>query len=286
MTRVTTFLMLGLALSAIGCSSDEKSGGTKPGTGGSNGTGGSDSGVGTGGGVNFSAKTVEFVPGAITHESPLAGVEACIVSTAGARDLSIPCATSDANGEFTLTGLAPGNFLISCEKAQYERVITAVSMGTIDIGVDISGIRMVPLLADGGTPVLAWDPSVQQDPTKGSLSVFAMSFFAAPDAGRASPFLHFTFGVTFAITPTGGHDGPYYADRNESWVSGATTTAGGPGASFLTLDPGEYTITATHGTMTCRSTSGGRFGWWQDDGTSKAGVVAGAATVGIGFNCD
>lgn len=284
MTRLTSFLVLGFALSIIGCSSDEKKG-TNLGTGGATGTGGSGSGGTTSRTVSFSTKAVSFVPGSVTQEPPLPGVVTCVVDNTGASDPSIPCVTSDANGEFTLTGLATNTpILLSSEKEQYQPVITAVRMGPIDMGIDPAGIRMIPLLADGGAPVLGWDPSVQRDPAKGSLTAFAISLIQTPEAGIAAPQNYFTNGVTFTITPAGGHDGPYYVRVDESWASGATSTVGGYGAWFLNLDPGEYAITATHPTLPCVPIN--RYGWPQTDGTAKAVVVAGLMTASIGFACN
>ena len=263
-----------------GASSGGKSGG---GTG-----GGTASDAGDGGGlVSYSGTVVAGVPGTIGKEAGIAGVSVCIVDATGAKVTSIPCATTDAKGAYTISNLTPHQQLIAeYSKAGYGTQIAAVDVQTGDISR--IAFRLVRLGGDGGadgggTPNFGWDPSVVMDPTNGTVNAFAVQA-AHADGGTQGTGVDYTTGVSFAITPKKG-DGPFYVNLDESFASGATSTTGGYGGWFLNLPPGTYTIKATHPTLKCSAVPGNGYGWAQSDGTLKTPIIAGLNTQAVGFFC-
>jgi Carboxypeptidase regulatory-like domain len=264
--------------------------------GGSGGTAGSGGKLGTGGAVDagntpvtFSGTVVVAVPGQLGKEQPLAGVSVCVIDATGAKDTSIPCVTTNAKGEYSIPALAPKqNLIVSFEKAGYGTQVIALDVGTAD--ATRADLRMAANASgDAGTDAGAgqgfgWDPSVVQDPTKGFFNTFSVVSASQADAGTAAPGFDFAVGVSFAVTPKSGV-GPFYVNADETWASGATSTAGGYGAWFLNLTPGTYTVTATSPTMTCSAIGGNGYGWAQADGSSKVPVLKGTNTQSIGFFC-
>lgn len=254
-------------------------GGTGGGTGGS-GTGG-DAGMEAGAAVSFSSTVVAAVQGNFGNEAGLEGVEVCVADADGNKDQDT-CVTTDADGNFEITGLEPNTpILLLFEKDGYATQAIAADIGEADI------MRPVPLRlaaqADGGGANFGWDPSVTQDSGKGMLSAVAVTAAAGDGGGQTGNGFDWTTGVSFEVTPTEGN-GPFYVDIDEQWVDGADSTQGGWGAWFLNLSPREYTVTAMSPTMTC-SAAGGGFGWAQDDGSAKAPVLAGVTTQAIVFLC-
>lgn len=313
----TFICLLAAAVAGTACSSDTKTSSTstdagKGGGGASNGSGGSSSGgkggtVGSGGAagasgaagaggsseagapVTLSGTVVVAVPGQLGKEQPLAGVSVCVIDATGAKDKSIPCVTSDAQGKYSMPALAEKQTLIvSFEKAGYSLQVIALDVGTADIAR--SDLRMAPIVSgDAGTdagpvPSFGWDPSLVVDATKGSFNTFAVQSAPKADAGTAAPGFDFASGVSFAVAPKSGV-GPFYVNADETWASGATSTVGGYGAWFMNLAPGTYTVTATSATMTCNAIAGNGYGWGQTDGSAKAPVLKGTNTQSIGFFC-
>lgn len=269
-------------------------GGTGTGTGGTAGTGGAGGTAGTAGAdggdagngpVQFTGTTTAYVGGKNGAEAPLAGVTVCVVDATGKKSTTIPCATTNAKGEYSFTGLARKQTLIILfEKAGYATQIIAADIGTAD--ANRSPLRLALTAAadagvDAGAGFASWDPALVIDPAKGSLNAFAVQ----PGPGnQAAPGYDFTTGVSFTITPAAGA-GPYYIDPTENWVSGATKTVGGWGAWFQNLTPGTYTVKATSATLSCTAIPGNGFGWAQADGSAKAPVFKGMNTQSIGFLC-
>jgi hypothetical protein len=272
---------------AAGAATGGAAGSTTGGTGGVAPTGG------TGGALPDAGTTISLtykvvVAGAgVGLEDGLAGAEVCVVDEdlepVDATDL---CATTDADGMFTLEGLTPGErILLRYEKDGYVGGLSAVTLGTADMTPGAQ-FRMAPNPADGGVfQPPGWDPAVTADmTTKGSFNAVAVQ--AVPsDGGSGATGTGFDWasGVTFSITPSGG-DGPFYVDADELFVSGATSTSGGWGAWFINLTPGTFTVSASHATLTCNSV-GNVWGWMNTDGTADVPVYAGLNTQSIVFLC-
>jgi hypothetical protein len=276
---------------AFGCSEDAEG---QPGTGGSGGGGSGGGGTGgTGGGgeagsngaasVTLSGTVVEASAGSLGSETPLDGAEVCVVDASQTKNPSIPCVTSNSAGQYALAGLTPDTRLIATfEKTGYNTQAIAIDVGAAN--ATRAALRM-PLSAQSPTD-FGTDPSVTQDlTTKGLLNVVAVTPAAIPDAGTGpGPALDFTTGVSFSISPAGG-DGPFYNDDSEQFVSGATATAGGWGAWFLNLEPGEVVITATHATLNCNSVADNGYGWPEPDGKLRDPILTGILTQAVAFFC-
>ena len=299
-----------VSLVAAACSDDESpanggggrggSGGSSAGTGGKGGSGGSAGGgtAGVGGSgdaavdaglARFKGTVLVAVPGNLGKgEAPLPGVEVCVVDANGVKNASFPCATTNAMGEYALNDLAPNQDLIFMfSKSGYASQLVAADIAA---GGDIQRVpvRMAEVQSDageGGVPRnFGTDPAVTQDPSKGTVNVFAVQSSSSPDSGAAAPGFDFTTGVSFSVTPTGGN-GPYYVNPDETWASAATATVNGYGAWFMNLTPGTVTFTATHPTLRCNAAAGNGYGWAQTDGSNKAPVIAGLNTQAVGFFC-
>jgi hypothetical protein len=252
--------------------------------------------------VTFSGTTVVGIPGENGKEGPLAGVEVCVEDATGKAITAIPCAVTNAKGEYSFADLDPHQQLImTFKKAGYGEQIIAADIGTADAsrapvrlvagggtaadaGAADAGAADAGAADAGGPPTFGWDPSVVMDSSKGMLNTFAVAQASSADAGTAAPGFDFLEGVSFAIAPKSGV-GPFYMDANEKYVAGATSSSGGYGAWFLNVTPGTVTVTATSATYTCTAVAGNGYGWAQADGSAKAPIVAGLNTQSIGFFC-
>lgn len=304
-----------MTLVVVACSSDESTpqgtagtgghAGSSAGTGGKSGSGGVGGSGGSGGTSSggtagadgaadaglptLSGTVVDASPGNFGSEPLLAGVEVCVVDGTGVKNTAIPCATTNAAGEYALANLTPNQQLIVMfSKSGYSSQLIAADIGTSDVtrGPMRLSAQQTDSGADGGSvPNFGWDPTITIDPAKGSMNIAATQPAATADSGVVPGFpgLDWTTGVSFTITPTGGN-GPYYVNPNETWASSATATVNAWGAWFMNLAPGTYTVTATHPTLSCRA-GGGGYGWAQTDGTAKAPIIAGMNTQAIAFIC-
>jgi len=297
-TRLGVGLVVATTLMLAGCAADDEEQAAAGGSGGGGSGGGGTGGAGTGGGssgsggsggsgassVTLSGTVVEASAGNLGSETPLAGAEVCVVDANQNKDASIPCVTSNSAGEYALAGLTPSTHVIATfEKTGYNT--QAIAIDVAGSSASRAALRM-PLTSQSETDFGA-DPTVTQDTTtKGLVNVVAVMPAANPDAGTnpAAPAVDFATGVSFSISPAGG-DGPFYIDASEHFVSGATATAGGWGAWFLNLNPGEVVITATHPTLDCNAVAGNGYGWPEPDGTLRVPVLKGILTQSVVFFC-
>ena len=237
--------------------------------------------------VKVAGTVVVAIPGKNGHEDPLPGASVCVTDKTGDKITSIPCVTTGASGAFEFSLVSGTRVVIEFQKAGYGSQLIAVDVGTADIAR--GDVRLSPPVSGdagdaGNGPTYGWDPSVVLDPAKGLVNVIAVQPSGSPDAGAAAPGLDFTTGLTLSVSPKSGV-GPYYVAPDETWASTATKTAGGYGAWFLNLTPGDYKASASSPDLDCVPIGSNGYGWPNTDGTSGFPIIAGFNTQSIGFYC-
>lgn len=243
-------------------------------TGGSGGTGGSN--AGDAGVVTVAGKVVDVTTSDATKNfdatqyPALSGVEVCVYG-----DSSIPCVTTDANGEYTITGVPAGmDFYLSytgkdANGADLEATLYAIVGAAAGATVTPPAILMT---TQAFTDSWGTQGGVTPDATKGII------LFGATTLGPSSTPFHETFGTTelyylegYSVTLSpAATAGPVFT--SETWTPDPTlTVSSAAGWGFFLAAPGTYTLTITHPGMTCGSV------------TTK--VVAGYSTTYVGTLC-
>jgi hypothetical protein len=156
------------------------------------------------------------------------GVQVCVYQTP-----SIACATTAADGTFTLTGLPPlTNMALTLNKAGYQPQLLSISTASTDMDE-----RQYPVylsqLPDAGPPIgKAVDLT-----TKGALTLFVLghSPTGSGDFGGEP-------GVSASLLPMSG-DGPFYLASGGIDLSATAFTTTGLQALYYNLAPGMYTVT-------------------------------------------
>ena len=294
-----SFTVFGLAVQGIFACSNEHD--TNPGGGGSagadanvagaSGAGGSSpaDGGGTGGnagsaagdasGVSITGRANEFDDSNGNLDLPMApvsGVEVCVREHA-----EIACATSDAEGAWSLSGAPPSSELaLTFQKDGYISVLRPVLTGLSDVVLQDDENHLLTV-----QQLEALWAGVSIDPAKGAIAFFATALGTRLRSGS----LDWARDVTLSVSPDVG-DGPLFLDETGTYVPGATATTGGYGG-LLNLDPGDYTLTFTHASS-CASigdtTGGAVYGFPAGVGTEpilRVPVLAGYVTAPIGVFC-
>jgi hypothetical protein len=202
----------------------------------------------------------------------LPGVKVCVYQNA-----SIPCATTGADGTFTLEGLPPlTNLVLTFEKDGYLKESKTIQTASTDMQVT-NPMFMFPTGVQGPS-------GVTQDPSKGAVSFFAIGPVPGnPDqnAFQTEP------GVSVTITPAVTKEqGPYFGDGRGKFDPTATTTLNGLGF-FYNLAPGDYQLNFEHPSLDCAPISLGVSGWGipkPPNGTAFT-ALAGYMTEEIGVFC-
>jgi hypothetical protein len=220
---------------------DAGAGGSAAGAGGSDaGAGGSDAGAagesGAGGttAISGSGEVREFLPGQGLPRPPVEGVTVC-------PHLPTPgnCATTDAGGAFTLTGLpASSNIGILLEKDGYMRTLRLAATPAKDFTgagllLDSAAIIQAYVEASGGSWPLT---------DKGAIVIAAVQ----PQGSNMVP----AAGATFVLSGTTGL-GPVYASAGETADPTLTSTTSSGFAKFVDVTPGMATVTVTLPGKTC-----------------------------------
>jgi hypothetical protein len=163
---------------------------------------------------------------------PVSGAKVCIYQMA-----TIPCATTDATGHFTLTGLPLGSqLLMTVDKAGYRSVAEPIvtpgaDAGVAEIAVTTGAIGMA-LVSDAAPPVGAaidWT-------TTGQIQFFALGTGAITGVGPVG-----APGTTVTMAPMSGV-GPAFLTADNTFDASATTLIDVVGA-FYNVAPGSYTLT-------------------------------------------
>ena len=190
--------------------------------------------------------------------SPLSGVKVCLF-----EDESSPCATTDAAGRFSVSGLpAKSQVMISFEKAGYVPMVLPIETGSTDMDGAVAGPLPMP-----SAEISPWSMPVAIDSVdKGMIVTFAVTLNGGNVGGAV--------GTNLTLTPKRG-DGPYFiTDRNLLDVS--ATSIVNQAALYVNLDPGTYELGFEKPGHDCASlTIPFGFGFTSGPGSVKCPVVAG-----------
>jgi hypothetical protein len=206
--------------------------------------------------------------GATAYFPPIAGVRVCVYG----RD-DLPCATTHADGTFTLGGLKPLEQLtLTCEKDGYVSSLRSMEAAS----TDMDGTGQPIVMGKRGEGDLGLGIQVRED--KGAASVFVLG--PAPDGG-----INLAHGTKLGLSPVSGV-GPYFTDTHDEFDKSATTMIGGL-AFYFNLDEGDYTLTVDDPNADCAPISFpfGEFGIPQAPRSVKFKVLAGFATDQLGALC-
>jgi hypothetical protein len=249
------------------------SGGTTSagGSGGSN-TGGSagSAGSGIGGTSSVDAGPPTTVSGRLVDlqdaTKPVVGVQVCVF-----EDNSIPCVSTDSNGDFTLNNVPSGiEILLELTKTDYFPTL-------ITLTTDANPVSLGSLLAPSKLAVglLAIALGTTVDPSKGQLlfNAFTPAEGGAGYDGEAN--------VTAALQPMSGA-GPYYFDANQLPDKTLTATTVTGAGVYANVNPGYAEVTLTSSKSCTRLATA-----WAGSKptTSKVRIVAGYLTGGAAIDC-
>jgi hypothetical protein len=205
--------------------------------------------------------------------SPIAGVKVCVY-----QNTAIPCATSAADGTFTLGNLPPRtNMTLSFTADGYVPILKAIQTASSDMDGTSNPVRMT----------LSSDP----DPNLGGVTIDwtnkgQLAFFALGPQPDASSTLSADVGATVALSPSAGN-GPYYLDGNGDFDLTATSLLSGGVGYYYNLPAGNYTLTFTDHVNNCAPLDVFFAGYgWPDPPTSvQFPIVAGYVTELVGVLC-
>ena len=241
------------------------------GTGGKGGGGDSGGGVAVDGGkaAAMSGVAVDFSTGDATKNFDaskypvLTGVKVCVY-----EDASVPCVTTDAKGEYSISLPIGVALYVSYEKTGFTPNLYAV---TATDGTPISAPALLMTTTDY-TDSFGTKGGAKVDATKGQI------LFGATWLGPSSTPIHEMFGATELFYLDGFSTtidppatvGPVFTSSD--WQPDPSLTkASEVGWGFFQAEPGDYTLTFTRPGYTC--------------GSTKTKVVAGHATTYVGTLC-
>jgi hypothetical protein len=185
-------------------------------------------------------------PDASAARAPLAGVSVCVNGMA-----AIPCATTDATGIFTLTGLVPStNIVLTATKTGYRSVAAPVTTGTMAM--------------DATTTPFAMSSTTDPDPpfggaidwtNKGQVLFFAIGMGAiVPDSGPVGDP-----GAMVSLSPASG-TGPVFLTDGNTFDASAPSLIDAAGA-FFNVAAGTYALTLSDPTGDCEPISSPFAAW-------------------------
>jgi hypothetical protein len=203
---------------------------------------------------------------------PIAGALACVY-----QQPSIPCATTGANGVFTLRGLpTTSDVVVEVTHPGFRPVLRPIETASTPMDGTAFPISLRSNDADDSVLPVTLDWS-----GKGVVTFFAIA--PLPDGGGV------TFGgdpgATVGLTPDAG-DGPYFFQDDGTFVASATALVGASG-EYVNLDPGTYEITFADAVHDCAPISApfGGYGFPVPPLSVRIPVVAGHITGPAGVFC-
>jgi hypothetical protein len=199
---------------------------------------------------------------------PIEGVEICVYEN---EDI---CTTTDENGEFTLEGVpADTDVYLSFTKDGYGSKIMGFSSGSSSLAVTVD------LASDALREVRATAAGAVDSEEKGSITAAAITYNTdkvdSPwaSSSETGDWIRLE-GVSFALEPESG-TGPVYADADDVLDPSLDVTAEAGLVYFYDVEPGEYTVTFSHPSMSCMLVQG----------LDELMVVAGHRTYGLTVFC-
>jgi hypothetical protein len=200
-----------------------------------------------------------------TQYSGVQGVQVCVYGQS-----SVPCATTDASGQYTLSVPAGVAFTLSYNKTGYQPYLYAIGAQSAGATDDAPAILITTtasgnafLATAGGTP----------DATKGVILFGGGTIGPSPGAVYHEMFGAFDYyyapGYSVTISPA-ATVGPVYVST--AWQPDPSLTASSTaGWGMFQAPPGKYTLTYSSPTLSC--------------GTTTTTVVAGYTTTYVGVAC-
>jgi hypothetical protein len=183
--------------------------------------------------------------GGVSSLPPLPGVTICIY-----QNSAIACATSAADGTFTLTGLPiRGDLVLELKKDGYQSILLPIETASSDMDGRGNPLYMSP----NASPPQVGEAIDQTN--KGTINAFAVQL----DSNGVD--LHSVPGTTVTLSPSSGI-GPYFVNDNGS-IDLTSTGYTGQTALFYNVDPGTYTLTYANPAFDCEPISFpfGQFGF-------------------------
>jgi hypothetical protein len=226
--------------------------------------------------VSVTWQIVAQVPAVGTGESdggartPISGVKVCIYQMA-----SIPCATTDGSGTFTLTGVpAKGNFVLVADKEGYRSIASPI----VTAGLNLNGLSSPLAMALATAPDPGIDGGVDWT-GKGQIQFFALGPGAIfPDGGPEG-----VPGATVTLSPESGVS-LFLTDQN-TFDFAATKLVDVAGVAY-DVTPGTYTLTFDAPDNDCEAIAAPFAGWGYPAAAHQVTfpVIAGYTT-GTGVYC-
>jgi len=198
---------------------------------------------------------------------PVVGVQVCVF-----EDSSIPCVSTDSNGDFTLSNVPSGiEILLEFTKTDYFPTLVTL---TTDANPMSLGLLLAPSKLAVGLLAIALGTTV--NPAKGQLlfNAFTPAEGGSGFDGEAN--------VTAALEPKSGA-GPYYFDDKQLPDKTLTATTITGAGVYANVDPGYAEVTLTSQSKTCTRLATAWAG--SKPTTSKVRIVAGYLTGGAAIEC-
>jgi hypothetical protein len=176
---------------------------------------------------------------------PLAGVQVCVYG-----DSTVPCATTDANGHYSLAGVTVSSTLtLSYAKSGFVPTLWAVGSNPSST---IAGVLLINTATNDGWLQAA---GVSSDPTKGELVFGQGTLGPVPGLGELyqENFGSFEYDYvpdyTVSISPA-ATVGPIYFSSS-FMLDPALTAASTAGIGIFQVAPGDYTLTYSAPGLAC-----------------------------------
>jgi hypothetical protein len=205
------------------------------------------------------ATTTTTAKGLITDRvtfNPIQGASVCVVGNS-----ALPCATSDANGGYSLQ--VPANMNVAVLIKEQNHIDNYLTFTTTDAAFDLGPLRVMDKQFDA---TFAQQAGGQRDTTTGELVVAVFDQF--PNPGTVIEH------VSLEVSGGGGH--MFYTDGQGVPSTTQTETSTRGTAGVVNMHPGTYTMWLTHPSMNCKNA----VAWNTPSGDGmKMQIFPGATTV-------
>jgi len=191
------------------------------------------------------------IAAALGAAMPLPGVEVCVY-----QDSSIPCATTQADGSFTMTGLPMRtNLALTLKKSGYYSYLLPIQTASADMDGRSNPAQMAP--SGGPAPDLGIAVDLQN---KGLIQIVAIAFGGTAAMVDAGAFTTVP-GTKVSLSPMSGN-GPYFINGSDEFDLSATSFVG-IAANYYNVAAGNYTLTFSNPGFDCEPVlfPFGQFGW-------------------------
>lgn len=249
--RATHVLTLTMTLS-FGCSGSDEDAGSSDGgdadTASSESTGAA--------GVQFDGRLIDYLAASMGATTPVVGATIC------AREQpDVTCATSDAEGNYTLEGLADGPFVLAIAHADYPPYILHAAP------IDADLILVVQMVVPEVITLLVQMAGGDADPARGHITA------------QVSDAMGALAGVSATLSPMDSEFPTTYLDPSGQVDPTATATSTAGFFGWANIPPGPHSYVLSHPSLTCSSPL-------DPDGTGTNVVIeANTVTVAVAYTC-